>query len=320
MERQVQRTKRQVDLQSRPQVLDYSYSPSLPPSTANLSVYERWNAGRPIGLGRHHTVSASWDGEDRGRTNNEHIGQRGQGMSEVLTNRLIRGPSSHRHSRVASSDSWTQQGVLVELPGQDARSSQLPHSLPSPPPSHLPQSVPTHAPMTPPLSTPPPSTRTSRSYSRPDLRSLGTPDLPTGPSTAVQLEAGEPATLRNDGRHTHWKYARWARRLGAAASFPLSDAGEVGVPSPGLYLVYAQVTYTHKSLLAGFSLEINGRPKLFCQERRGTRMQISCYTGGLLYLEQGDKVSVSDIKPESGVNTEHGKSFFGIVKLTGDWI
>merc|ERR1712126_806908 len=123
VERQVQRTKRQVDLQSRPQVLDYSYSPSLPPSTANLSVYERWNAGRPIGLGRHHTVSASWDGEDRERTNNEHIGQRGQGISEILvssgpnqnpitikilgrgnqglTNRLIRGPSSHRHSRVA---------------------------------------------------------------------------------------------------------------------------------------------------------------------------------------------------------------------------
>ena len=35
---------------------------------------------------------------------------------------------------------------------------------------------------------------------------------------------------------------RWARRLGAASSFPLSPGGEVGVPSPGLYLVFAQVS------------------------------------------------------------------------------
>ena len=35
--------------------------------------------------------------------------------------------------------------------------------------------------------------------------------------------------------------SRWARRLGAADSFPLSPGGDVGVPSPGLYLVYAQV-------------------------------------------------------------------------------
>merc|ERR1712179_232867 len=97
-------------------------------------------------------------------------------------------------------------------------------------------------------------------------------------------------------------------------------AGEVGVPSPGLYLVYAQLSYTNKALLAGFSLEINGRSKLFCEARRGTRMMISCYTGGLLYLEQGDKVSVSDLKPSSIVNTDHGRSFFGLVKLTGDWI
>merc|ERR1711934_587299 len=89
-----------------------------------------------------------------------------------------------------------------------------------------------------------------QTYKKPELKSLGTPNQPTSPSTAIQLEAGDPTELRHDGRHTHWKLARWARRLGAASSFPLSPGGEVGVPS----------------------------------ERRGAGMQISCYTGGLLYL------------------------------------
>merc|ERR1712053_27015 len=87
-------------------------------------------------------------------------------------------------------------------------------------------------------------------------------------STAFQLEAGDPSELRHDGRHTHWKLARWARRLGAASSFPLSPGGEVGVPSPGLYLVFAQVSYLDKSKQVGFSIEVNARPKVACSERR----------------------------------------------------
>jgi hypothetical protein len=113
---------------------------------------------------------------------------------------------------------------------------------------------------------------------------------------------------------------RWARRLGAADSFPLSSAGELGVPSPGLYLVYAQVSYLDKARQRGFTVDINGRPKLVCEERRGMDMEMSCYTGGLLYLEQGDKVSVKDADSDSQVDAAFGKSFFGVVKLTGDWI
>merc|ERR550532_1700946 len=63
-----------------------------------------------------------------------------------------------------------------------------------------------------------------QTYKKPELKSLGTPNQPTSPSTAIQLEAGDPTELRHDGRHTHWKLAR----LGAASSFPLSPGGEVG--------------------------------------------------------------------------------------------
>ena len=84
------------------------------------------------------------------------------------------------------------------------------------------------------------------------------------------------------------------------------------------YLI--QVSYLEKSKQVGFSIEVNDRPKVECSERRGAGMQISCYTGGLLYLEQGDKVSLKDSSPASKIDSGLGRTFMGIVKLTGDWI
>ena len=83
---------------------------------------------------------------------------------------------------------------------------------------------------------------------------------------------------------------------------------------------FIQVSYLEKSKQVGFSIEVNDRPKVACSERRGAPMQISCYTGGLLYLEQGDKVSIKDSSPSSKVDSGLGRTFMGIVKLTGDWI
>jgi len=68
VEIELQRTKRQVDLASRPEVLDYAYNAKLPESTANLSVYSRWHT-KPnydsTGIASHHKVSAAWG---KGRT------------------------------------------------------------------------------------------------------------------------------------------------------------------------------------------------------------------------------------------------------------
>ena len=135
------------------------------------------------------------------------------------------------------------------------------------------------APTNPPTSPSPPVTQPAPTYKRPQLKSLGTPSEPTGPSTAIQLEV---ISSKQSFQMFHKRYSfpgrrsnraaarrtahplevgqvqnslsllsrfefelklwlRWARRLGAASSFPLSPGGEVGVPSPGLYLVFAQV-------------------------------------------------------------------------------
>ena len=52
----------------------------------------------------------------------------------------------------------------------------------------------------------------------------------------------------------------------------------------------------------------------------GIAMEMMCQTSGLLYLEQGDKVSIKDLIPDRRKDIGHGKTFFGLVKLTADWI
>merc|ERR1719430_1782780 len=335
-EKAAERERRQIDLASRPEMLDYSYSGSLPPTNLNLNnltVYWKLAGSEQSrsrnGLSRHHTVSAAWDGEGAGSPGREEEeswnslfeGRSGPGESrgagqrldvaEVFQNERRTSQSNHRASRASSTGlASAGHGFLAEVRPSDARISRAPTYPPSS----------TSPPVMRPASTSPPVTRPAPTYKRPQLKSLGTPSEPTGPSTAIQLEAGDPTELRHDGRHTHWKLARWARRLGAASSFPLSPGGEVGVPSPGLYLVFAQVSHLDKSKQVGFSIEVNDRPKVVCSERRGAGMEISCYTGGLLYLEQGDRVSLLDSSPSSKVDNSRGNTFMGIVKLTGDWI
>merc|ERR1712032_1339242 len=46
---------------------------------------------------------------------------------------------------------------------------------------------------------PPQTSSPPRTYKKPELKSLGTPNQPTSPSTAIQLEAGDPTELRHDG-------------------------------------------------------------------------------------------------------------------------
>jgi len=134
VEIELQRTKRQVDLVSRPEVLDYAYNAKLPESTANLSVYSRWQTKPELdnkGIANYHKVSAAWVGEDGEDTGNpeewntliakqndqEYSHQFGVGEAfnsgeSLQSNSMYQ--NHHRRSRVASTGG---QGVLIEVPG-----------------------------------------------------------------------------------------------------------------------------------------------------------------------------------------------------------
>jgi len=315
VERQLRRERRQVSSGNRPEVLDYAYGANLPESTLNLTIYNRWTsrAGQSddTGIIDHHKVSAAWTGTDDIRSSGQSqqgkddIESQGSGLGQVLQQGF------HRRSRVSATGG---HGVLIEVPG-NIRSGKQSNVKSQVAVTTTTTTTPYASPTTTPRPAPP-----SPTYKRPQLKSLGTPDRPTREATAVQLEAGHQEISTGDV-HTHWKLARWARRLGAAESFPLNE-GKVGVPTPGLYLVYAQVSYEaqgkHKH--QSFSILVNSNPSLHCDERRGLGMEMSCFTSGLLYLEQGDSVSVKDNKPGRRIDSSHGKTFFGLVKLTRDWI
>ena len=81
-----------------------------------------------------------------------------------------------------------------------------------------------------------------------------------------------------------------------------------------------QVTYKDKHRQQTVQILVNDNPAVECGERRGAAMEISCHTAGLLYLEQGDRVSLQDGQPGRQLDTAPGKTFFGLVKLTADWI
>ena len=81
-----------------------------------------------------------------------------------------------------------------------------------------------------------------------------------------------------------------------------------------------QVTYMDKYKHQGFSVLVNDNSAMECQENRGMAMGMMCHTGGLLYLEQGDRVSIKDVKAGRKIDIGNGKTFFGLVKLTRDWI
>ena len=79
VEVEVKRQRRQVDLFSKPEVLDYAYNAQLPDSDSNLSVYDKWfsdkNDHLKHGLSKHHKVSASWSETGNDYDDNDNVGE-----------------------------------------------------------------------------------------------------------------------------------------------------------------------------------------------------------------------------------------------------
>jgi len=337
VERVLSRKRRRVGSSNRrPEVLDFAYGANVPPSTANLTIYDKWRVSGDSGsgVGSYHRVSAAWEQEQAG--NGLGVGEESSASSASSAGGLgqaIRAQDLHRRSRVAQSGGATH-GVLIEVDGRlggiQAQSKALPTQAPALPTAAalLSSTIPTvfKRPQLKSLGSRGKSHEKQRDpntiYKRPELKSLGQPSGPTMELTAIQLEAedsGKREVAPIKGLHTQWKLARWARHLGSSRKFPLSD-GEVSVPTPGLYMVYAQVSYLGKHKTQGFSIRVNNQPEVHCDESRGVGLSISCYTGGLLYLEQGDRVSVVDNLPGQKIDSKPGKTFFGMIKLTQDWI
>ncbi|KAL1493238.1 hypothetical protein ABEB36_011330 [Hypothenemus hampei] len=124
-------------------------------------------------------------------------------------------------------------------------------------------------------------------------------------------------------RHTQrifvdWKPSSWAESTGMMTHFDYNE-GYLTIKESGLYLVYAQIYYLDEHDLNGYRVFKNDKMILQCTVslHSGTRVQKgnTCYTAGVEYIAEGDKISLGDILHDHYSLFEPGKSFFGLIKL-----
>ncbi|XP_066256787.1 uncharacterized protein egr [Euwallacea similis] len=124
-------------------------------------------------------------------------------------------------------------------------------------------------------------------------------------------------------RHPHrtfvdWKPSRWVERSGMMTHFEF-DRGYLTIKEPGMYFVYAQIYYLDEHDSNGYRVLINNDMILQCtvQMHSGVGIQKgnTCYTAGVEYIAENDRISLEDIFGNHYTVFEQGRSFFGVVKL-----
>lgn len=129
-----------------------------------------------------------------------------------------------------------------------------------------------------------------------------------------------------------WHAADWVDN----AKFKMDNldgaASKVTVHSRGLYYIYSQVTFKDVNRYHGYTVFVDDQPHLQCyfenplsQCRRsaqtgaceGTREDrcAVCYTGGLVYIDKKQKISVQMIFDNRIVSGDKADTFFGLLKV-----
>ncbi|XP_014283620.1 uncharacterized protein egr [Halyomorpha halys] len=122
-----------------------------------------------------------------------------------------------------------------------------------------------------------------------------------------------------------WAPSLWSG-IDVRSTFKMKD-GEVSLlKSPGIYYFYSQIFYADNHDISGYRVYVNGEPVFQCMitnlhhedwiPGRITYKKNSCYTGGLLYLDVGDHVSIKEIDNlERYSMFKPYKSYFGLFKV-----
>ena len=112
--------------------------------------------------------------------------------------------------------------------------------------------------------------------------------------------------------------------------------GVVTVSQPGIYFIYAQINYVDSQDVNAFQILVNDSEWLMCTTMTHTPGHTTkvntCYTGGVRFLEAGDKLMVRNIDNdryyEAVLKKKHwmfflryvvmlpSHSFFGIIQMS----
>lgn len=126
--------------------------------------------------------------------------------------------------------------------------------------------------------------------------------------------------LRHPGMFEDWTPSSWVNQLRMSQQF-VYENGKLEVKGSGLYFVYAQIQYLDKHDTNGYQVFVNREPQMQCVVTTHTDSDPhrpksnSCFTAAVLYLNEGDQLSVRDIVSLRYSVFERTKSFFGLFKI-----
>lgn len=122
-----------------------------------------------------------------------------------------------------------------------------------------------------------------------------------------------------DGDFRDWTQYIWGLNTNNANHLTMKN-GKVEVLKPGLYFVYAQIYYSDKHDINGYYVMKNEEKILGCTSTRhqDTQSSDSCYTGGLIYFNSNDNLSIKGLDSERFIILDPVKSFFGLFRISKD--
>merc|ERR1711971_797707 len=122
-----------------------------------------------------------------------------------------------------------------------------------------------------------------------------------------------------DGVFRDWTVPRWVKKMGMERQVEVND-GVVTVSKPGVYFIYAQVNYVDSQDVNAFQILVNDSEWLMCTTMTHTPGHTTkvntCYTGGVRFLEAGDRVMVRNTDNDRYVVMLPSHSFFGIIQMS----
>lgn len=125
-----------------------------------------------------------------------------------------------------------------------------------------------------------------------------------------------PGVRHHNKRHTHWTSKDDAKGHAIDSSSFRFEDDQLIVREPGLYYVYAQITYDNDHDKNGFKVVVKDKTHLSCTvHSRGSNTN-TCFTAGLVKVENAEmRILIEDVDPNRTHVMYPEKTFFGAFKV-----
>lgn len=117
-------------------------------------------------------------------------------------------------------------------------------------------------------------------------------------------------------RHTHWTAKDTVNQQAIASRTFGFDGEQLTVKEPGLYYIYAQITYDNQHDVNGFKVLVGGQKHLSCTVHSRGENTNTCFTAGLAEIARPDTpILVEDVDHGRQHVMYPEKTFFGAFKV-----